>query len=392
MTAQPIFAHAAPELCRYGFAVLPAHGKQPTRSGFAKWKHPPGLRAVLEWGKQDPTANIVYIPELCRTKRGGDGIIVVDGDDEKACGKILERFGYTPGKVRTRRGRHFLYRSTGGSLGSVQSLKRYGLNADVKHGRSIVVAPPSLHASGTVYTWEGCDPTVISDLPVLDAGALQRLIDKGSGRETAPDLSGGLRQGSRGLGLNDFLCKHAWAVDSRDELFDLARMFNQDYPTPLGDEEVVRRSNTVWNDRQAGTLERWVGREAKARVGKDELKHLCSFGSHGGDAVALLLLLRGDHTARVRRGETFAISCKAMAKAKSLDWSVRRFSAARDVLLAAGYIKVVSSGRNSRTGHTSTKYTFATPSSRSADRAKICTSAVQHELWREGSPTRGRGQ
>src|SRR5207244_5748798 len=66
-----IFATEALALRRAGFAVLPAHGKEPTRKGFSKWKHAPGPRAVAEWAEEDPTANIVYVPGLCRTERAG---------------------------------------------------------------------------------------------------------------------------------------------------------------------------------------------------------------------------------------------------------------------------------------------------------------------------------
>ena len=146
-----IFASEAMKLRRVGFAVLPAHGKEPTRRGFTKWKHAPGPSVVAVWAEKDPTANIVYVPGLCRTERGGDPIVVVDADDEETAGRIEKIFGRTPGKVQTRRGKHALYRDGGFSLGDLSSLKKFGLNADLKHGRSIVVAPPSLHASGARY-------------------------------------------------------------------------------------------------------------------------------------------------------------------------------------------------------------------------------------------------
>jgi len=375
-----IFATEALALRRAGFAVLPAHGKEPTRKGFTKWKHAPGPRAVAEWAEEDPTANIVYVPGLCRTERGGDPIVVVDADDAETSGRIEEIFGRTPGKVKTRRGKHALYRDGGSALGNLSSLKKFGLNADLKHGRSIVVAPPSLHDSGTVhYAWEDCDPSVIRDLPMFNVQALQGLIDSRSpsrelqesqspGRESRPYVTGTapapgmaagrLREDSRGLGLNDMLCKHAWAVDGYDELLDLARTINQDYPVPLDDDEVVKRSKAVWKDRTEGKLQRWLGREATAQATKFEVKDLSAQGKNGGDALMLLMLFRAEHSARVRRGETFEINPKAMAKCQSLHWSPGRIRAARNVLLEAGYIKVVAQARNCRTGRMATQYTL----------------------------------
>jgi hypothetical protein len=46
-----------------------------------------------------------------------------------------------PGKVRTRRGRHFQYRDTGFDFGKLTSLKKFDINADIKRGNSIVAAP-----------------------------------------------------------------------------------------------------------------------------------------------------------------------------------------------------------------------------------------------------------
>src|SRR5437660_1592905 len=139
------FANEAMALCLAGFAVIPAHGKEPMRRGFTNWKHAPGPRAVAEWAEKEPSADIVYVTALSKAKRGGNGLIVVDGDDAEACEQIIETFGDTAGKVRTRRGKHFLYRDHGGSLGNLSSLRKHGINADVKHGQKgagIVVAPP----------------------------------------------------------------------------------------------------------------------------------------------------------------------------------------------------------------------------------------------------------
>ena len=120
------------------------------------------------------------MPGLSRARGSDHGIVVLDGDDEEACARIVEVFGDTPGKVKTRRGYHNLYQATGVDLGKLTSLKKFGINADVKHGNSIVVAPPSRHQDdrGFAYAWDGCDETVIRDLPPFNVQALQRLLDK----------------------------------------------------------------------------------------------------------------------------------------------------------------------------------------------------------------------
>ena len=143
-----------------------------------------------------------------------------------------------------------------------------------------------------------------------------------------------------------------------DELLDVARAINSDYPVPLDDDEVVKRADAVWKDLEGGKLERWLGREANARASKEEIKHLSSIGKNGGDALMLLMLLRAEHSARVRRGETFAINPKAMAECQSLEWTPDRFRAAKKLLLIGGYIVVTEPGHNSRNGRTSTQYTL----------------------------------
>jgi hypothetical protein len=80
---------------------------------------------------------------------------------------------------------------------------------------------------------------------------------------------------------------------------------------------------------------------------------------NGGDGLLFLMLLRVKHAARVRRGETFAISCRAMAQTESLPWTEDRIRNARDVLLRCGHIKVITPGKWTKGGRTATQYTLA---------------------------------
>src|SRR5262249_35733497 len=67
------------------------------------------------------------------------------------------------------------------------------------------------------------------------------------------------------------------------------------------------------------------------------------------DAVALLMLLRAEHTARCKAGGTFALNFVGMVKCRVLgSWSVRRYSRARDILLAHGRIKRVRAADRKR--------------------------------------------
>lgn len=260
---EPVFAAHAPPMRRVGIAVLPARGKEPIRRGYANWRSAPGLKTVERWADKDPDADIVYVPGLSRTKPGGSGIVVVDADDEIACERVLELFGDTPGKVRTRRGRHYLYRDPSFDFGKLSSLKPFGLNADVKHGNSIVVAPWSRHEKDPsfIYAWDGCDETVIRDLPPFDEAALQRLIEKPTHTLSYRSPARGeaharttLRDGSRKLGLNDRLVAIVCSVSSEAELLERAFKINEeighaDLRGPRTIDEVMETANGMARSR-----------------------------------------------------------------------------------------------------------------------------------------------
>ena len=105
-----IFCDWAPRLRLAGFGVLPVNGKRPLVSGFRAWRSAPTLSAISRWAVRHANANVVYIPGL-------SGLVVLDADDAEACHAIPRLFGDTPGKVRTRRGTHYLYRHDGADLG-----------------------------------------------------------------------------------------------------------------------------------------------------------------------------------------------------------------------------------------------------------------------------------
>lgn len=71
----------------------------------------------------------------------------------------------------------------------------------------------------------------------------------------------------------------------------------------------------------------------------DEIQRLIGCAQNGADALALLMLLRGYHGARCKRGQTFAISVEAMVRDGVMGkWSARRLRGARNVLLEGGHI------------------------------------------------------
>jgi hypothetical protein len=360
--AEPLFASKAPPMHRAGFAVVPAHGKEPIRKGYRNWRHAPGAETVARWAEKDPGADIVYVPGLSRAKPGGSGMVVVDADDEFACERVIETFGDTPGKVRTRRGRHFQYRDTGFNFSKLSSLKAFGINADVKHGNSIVVAPWSRHEKDRsfVYAWDGCDETVIRDLPPFNGAALQRLIDKS---RPQTDISPTLRDGSRKLGLNDRLVPIVWSVSSETELLEHAFKINEeigraDPRGPRTADQVMAAVRAVWRDRKTGKIEKWAGVESRDRQRRTLFDLLNGIDTKAAPlAYALIDRLLDEHAARCRSGKTFALSVRAMAEARVIPgWSWRQYDRACKLLLRAELIEVVSEYVDTADGRVAAQY------------------------------------
>jgi hypothetical protein len=387
-----VFSEHALALRAAGFAVLPAAGKSPLRSGFNRWSRPPGRAVVAGWCLQCPEADILYITGLSWARPGGPGLVVVDGDDAEACNRIEELFGATPGRVRTRRGKHFLFLDPGG-LGKVSSLRQFGINADIKHGSGLVVAPPSRHAEDRTFTyaWDGCDPTVIRHLPIFDVRALHDLTTRSAGRKeqsarpcvseehnalpcvgpernaprcisTAPapppPLDRGIRpelfrHGSRKLGLNDALFGQAF--QDHEEALAFARAWNASLRAhgiePMEDEEVVGVVEAVMKARPQPRYEQ----RATCTSDADEVRWLCEMD--GGEAAfSLLMLFRAEHAGRMARNETFVINITGMVKCRVLgSWSARKYRAARELLLRTGLLILV----NPHTNRSAAEYRLA---------------------------------
>lgn len=368
----PIFADHAHELAKIGLAIIPlggVDGKRPQVKGFAKLRKPPSPQAISKLAAKFPDANIGAITGLSK-------VIVVDCDDWADASKAESIFGWTPLRTRTSRGLHFWYGAHDEPVRQI-NFRQYGLNADLRAGSGYVVVPPSLHKSGVRYALEDCDWTALHKIPKFNLDALNRFVPRSqcpNGKSqpnvtlTARPPLVGLRTGSRGLDLNLFLCSQSWACDTLDDLIDCAHTFNSNYKdlglASLEDSEVITRTEAVWRDLEVGKLERWHSSPSIVRTNDKEIRDICSKGKNGGDGLALLLLLRAKHQARVNRGETFALDAKAMSAHQSLPWTIERFRNAIRLLLEAGYIELLSSYKNTKQGRVAARYTLRPRTSR----------------------------
>jgi hypothetical protein len=112
---------------------------------------------------------------------------------------------------------------------------------------------------------------------------------------------------------------------------------------------------------RSGKLERFHGKKA-AETTK---LLLAEGGKHGFYAVALYDILKGEHSARCARGETFCITPKAMAASVTFQAFTREtIEKARDLLLKVGLIEVVRKSRFTSGGRAPTEYRFVSKRAR----------------------------
>ncbi|MFN0219257.1 MAG: bifunctional DNA primase/polymerase [Hyphomicrobium sp.] len=357
-------------LLECGFAVLPAKGKEPLVKNFTKWRRPPSSTTIAQWQRAFPDSNIA-----CHC--GASSLVVVDADSPDAVDECRRIFGTTPGRVKTRRGEHALFRAPNRPMPRSVDLRALGLKADLKYGhggQSIVIAPPSYHPDGGRYEWLGCDPKVLADIPEFDIDRLLALIPQATSSSLHCEPLR-MRDDSRKQFLNDRLCARAAFCDYFDEMLDVARTLNGEladhgYP-PLEDDIVVKRAQKVWADVLSGKIERWLGKGGVVRLNRRDLEMLERL-DHVTAPQALLLLshLRLEHAARCQRGETFSITPKAMARGQViLGWTRERYEKSRNLLLEAGLIERVSPMTSNSGGRIPAQYRF--PPSKAAPGAAV---------------------
>ena len=360
-----VFAENAETLRRHGLCVIPmAPDRTPCVAGFQNWTKRPAASTIALWIEKYPDRNLAIVPGL-------SNVIVADSDDADEDEAVEELLGRTELMVQTRRGRHRYYRAPP-NIRLPGDLRPYGLKVDLKAGRSIVIAPPSIHESGAIYRLDGCDWSALKKLPSPNIDALKRLLDKSPKQVTRRPAR--LRDGSRGQWINDRLCRHAPYCSSLDELLDKAQELNIDLPEmgypSLDEQELVRRTQAVWRDVETGKLVprgEWTGSGSKLSDDIDLLSRVDA--RRAPFAFVLLTKLRKEHAARSRRGETFAISPQAMSNGDVVPgWTRETYEKARNLLVETGLVVQVKAFQQSSRGRTAAQY--ALPHTRAAERVK----------------------
>jgi energy-coupling factor transporter ATP-binding protein EcfA2 len=241
---------------------------------------------IRHWWAQWPDANVGIVTG------GKHGLLVLDvdprhGGDDSLC-ELERQHGPLPDTVESLTGgggRHLLFQHPGGSITS----RPIAPGLDIKADGGYVVAPPSVHASGEVYRWEGAshpDDVPLAPLPpwleeLLTAqrpragldraaeGALAVTIREGQRNQTLTSLAGTMRR----RGMSEAAIRQALQIHNA-----------QSCVPPLPEEEVTRiaasvaryapapssaRSSQVQGDGKQDT-------SSRSRPGQaDTLIHLC---------------------------------------------------------------------------------------------------------------------
>lgn len=196
---------------------------------------------ILEqWWTQVPTANIGIAT--------GNGLVVVDIDPRKGGDSSLSQLQAelggeldTPLRVLTGGGgKHLYFRADGVVRNDVDLLPGIDLRGDGGY----VIAPPSRHASGGVYSLEQVPLRGLKDLPALPARFVR--VDKAKRATAVPSASGRISQGQRNQALTSIAGSMRRYAASGEVIEKVIHAVNGDlFDPPLNVDELRRTVASV---------------------------------------------------------------------------------------------------------------------------------------------------
>lgn len=338
------FADAAAEYSRLGLMVTPTwgtDGKRPLMKGYAK-RHlrGPAMREVAE---KFPNANIAIIT-------GPSGLDVIDIDDPSLLQPMMIRFGETPLITKTAgRGGYQLFYRHSEHVRAANLRASEGLPVEVRTGANIVIAPPSRSPiTGRYYEFVAgrFDERTLASLPQLPVPRIFNTKSKADHHRVT--------QGHRNDWLFQQCMRAAHHVDDFSDLLDVGHTRNDELDPPLEDLEVQKVVRSAWKYQTEGR--NFVGGSSNVVLSREDIEVLCT--ADPGSPIGLHLRLKLEHGARVERGETFALSRRAMAKAGTFKgWSEKQIRRAIANAESVGLISRVNDANAVATQYTLGKLT-----------------------------------
>jgi hypothetical protein len=326
------FGRTAFDLCALGLVPTPTggpDGKHPMLRGYNKTLITPVNVAMFQ--RKFGDANVALVT-------GPSNINVLDIDDPDLLPAMRRRFGDSPLIVRTagRGGFQIYYRSDKDvRLTDLRSTE--GLAVEIKTAGGIVIAPPSRNPkTGRNYEFVEGDFSVktLRQLPMMNVGAIFGATSAAQHRRIC--------EGRRNNWLFSVCMRAAIHCDAFEALLDVGRTRNNECEPALDDAEVLKVVSSAWNYTVKGL--NFTGGNGAVILSREEIEDLCK--RNPGDPFFFSLRLRLEHTPRVERGETFALSTPAMEQAGTFDgWSRQNLRTAIKNAIRCGFLKKISGRR-----------------------------------------------
>ncbi|PKN11184.1 MAG: hypothetical protein CVU70_00065 [Deltaproteobacteria bacterium HGW-Deltaproteobacteria-5] len=222
-----------------GFSVIPLLPKE--KKPAIQWKkyqkRRPTKDELVEWFS-DGENNIGIVTGKI------SGIAVVDLDSDAALEFANQNaFAETP-TVRTGKGHHLYYMYPADS--EVRNFqKRDDLpGIDLRGDGGYVVAPPSIHSSGTAYEW--IDGQGLNDLP-LSTEFPDMILTKKAEKTPIKELLRGVPEGQRNDSLFRAVCGLMKVGSNYADCLNYAYWFNERNIPPLPDDEVKRTVKGIFD-------------------------------------------------------------------------------------------------------------------------------------------------
>jgi putative DNA primase/helicase len=219
---------------------------------------------ITAWWGQWPNANVGI---ACGPT---SGIVAIDIDGPSGEDSLVNLCGNPPAPtVFTSKGRHIYFQHPGNGTVVKNSVRlRPGL--DIRSDDGYVVAPPSVHESGTVYTWDDENGLGLNlALPPLPDGlrdALSSTTPTMRRKTVGAELPETVEEGSRNHSLFRFGCRLRGDGCSKAEIESALLTLNARCKPPLADDEVTCIAASAAVYEVPGRKAEPPGKEAEAQL------------------------------------------------------------------------------------------------------------------------------
>jgi hypothetical protein len=219
-----------------GFSVIPLMPE--TKRPAIRWKEfqrrKPTSFELEQWFKHSENNIAIVTGEI-------SGITVVDLDSQRAIDFARDqKFPKTP-IVKSSKGAHLYYKYLPGTR---NFQKRDELSdIDLRSDGGYIVAPPSIHPSGTPYRWDqghGLDDLDFAPLPKIFLKNIE------SPKQSVNDLRNGVQKGNRNNSLARLVGSWIAKGGSYDACLAMAHAWNRNNRPPLNDAEVERTVKSIF--------------------------------------------------------------------------------------------------------------------------------------------------